>query len=81
VFNFAQTRLATSDRFSVALPAGPIVTKPKSDKHKEYARHAAHCLNMMTASKDQDARSIQREMAAEWLKLAEAILHPLAPMK
>jgi hypothetical protein len=53
----------------------------KSDKHKEYARYAAHCLNMVTVAKDQDARAIQREMAAEWLKLADAILHPLAPVK
>jgi hypothetical protein len=53
----------------------------KSDKHKEYARYAAHCLNMVTVAKDQDARAIQREMAAEWLKLADAILHPLGPVK
>ena len=45
-----------------------------NDKHKEYARYAAHCLDMVTVAADQDARSIQREMAAEWLKLADAIL-------
>jgi hypothetical protein len=47
-------------------------------KHKEYARYAVHCLKMVTAAKDRDSRSIQREMAAEWLNLADAILHPLA---
>ena len=47
-------------------------------KQKEYARYAVHCLKMVTAAKDQDSRSIQREMAAEWLNLADAILHPLA---
>jgi hypothetical protein len=26
----------------------------KHDKHKEYSRYAAHCLNMITAAKDQD---------------------------
>ena len=52
---------------------------PKNDKHKDYTRYAEHCLNMVTAAKDQDSRSIQREMAAEWLKLADAILHPLKP--
>jgi hypothetical protein len=26
-------------------------------------------------------RSIQREMAAEWIKLADAILQPLVPTK
>jgi hypothetical protein len=53
----------------------------KNDKHKEYARYAAHCLEMTGAGIDQEARSIQREMAAEWLKLADAIIHPLGPMK
>jgi hypothetical protein len=49
---------------------------PKSDKHKEYARYAAHCLTMVTAAKDQDSRVIQREMAAEWLRLADAVRRP-----
>ena len=48
-----------------------------NDKHKEYARYAAHCLHMVTAAKDQHERAIQREMAAEWLRLADAVLHPL----
>jgi hypothetical protein len=54
---------------------------PKNDKHKEYARYAAHCLQMVTAAKDQETRSIQREMAAEWLRLADATLQPPTPMK
>ncbi len=48
-----------------------------NEKHKEYARYAAHCLHMVTIAKNQDDRAIQREMAAEWLKLADAVLHPL----
>jgi len=52
---------------------------PKNDKHKDYARYAAHCLDMVTTTRDQDNRAIQREMAAEWLKLADAIIHPLKP--
>jgi len=46
---------------------------PKDDKRKEYARYALYCLNMVAAVADQDSRSIQREMAAEWLKLAESV--------
>jgi hypothetical protein len=53
------------------------VTIPKTDKHKEYARYAAHCLAMVTATRDQDARALNREMAAEWLRLADAVRHPL----
>ncbi len=50
---------------------------PKNYKHKEYARYAAHCLQMVTAAGDQESRSIQREMAAEWLRLADAARRPL----
>ena len=53
----------------------------RSDKHKEYARYAAHCLSMVTEAKDQNSRAIQREMAAEWIKLADAILQPPKPAK
>ena len=42
----------------------------KNNKHKEYTRFAAHCLEMVTIARDQESRSIQREMAAEWLALA-----------
>ena len=47
------------------------MTISKHDKHKEYARYARCCLGMTGAAKDHDARTILREMAAEWLKLAE----------
>jgi hypothetical protein len=47
---------------------------PKKNRHKEYAHYAEYCLHMVTAAKDQAARSIQREMAAEWLRLADAEL-------
>jgi hypothetical protein len=49
----------------------------KSDKHKDYARYAECCLQMVTEATDQEARGLQREMAAEWLRLADAIRHPL----
>jgi hypothetical protein len=54
---------------------------PKNDKHKEYARYANHCLEMVSVAGDRDARAIQREVAAEWLRLAETILRPLAQLK
>jgi hypothetical protein len=58
-----------------------IVPVPESDKHKDYVRYAEHCLNIVTATTDQGSRSLQREMAAEWLRLADTIRHPLKPMK
>jgi hypothetical protein len=53
------------------------MTGPEKAKHKLYAHYAAHCLHMVTAARDQDSRAIQREMAAEWLKLADDARHPL----
>ena len=50
---------------------------PKTNKPKEYARYAAHCLDMVVEIKGQEARSLNREMAAEWLRLADAVRHPL----
>ena len=52
----------------------------KDDKHKSYTRYAEHCLTMVTTTSDQDARNMNREMAAEWLKLADGLLHPLKRM-
>jgi hypothetical protein len=54
---------------------------PKKSKHKEYARYAEHCLQMVPKAADQKYRAIQREMAAEWLKLADGVLQPLKRQK
>ena len=48
------------------------MTKSNREKHKEYARYAAHCLNVLTTIKDEETHTIQREMAAEWTRLADA---------
>ena len=53
-----------------------IMTRPKNDKYKDYVRYAENCLNMVAGTTDQELRSIQREMAAEWLRLADAIRRP-----
>jgi hypothetical protein len=52
-----------------------------NDKHKEYARYAVHCLEMVPRAPTQEYQAIQREMAAEWIKLADAVLHPLKRME
>jgi hypothetical protein len=52
---------------------------PKNSKLKDYVRYAGHCLQMVTTAKDQEARFIQREMAAEWLRLADEIADKRAP--
>ena len=45
----------------------------QNNKHKEYTRFASECLEMVAVTTDQESRSIQREMAAEWLRLADAV--------
>ena len=65
----------------MAFPTSYKYAIPTSYKYKEYARYAAHCLNMVAATKDQESRAINREMAAEWLKLADADRHLRAPRK
>jgi hypothetical protein len=44
---------------------------PTANKYKEYVLYAEHCLAMAKVAPSKEARIIQREMAAEWLKLAE----------
>jgi hypothetical protein len=56
------------------------MTVPKNDKHKDYTRYAEHCLDLVPSAADQDSRAINREMATEWLKLTDAVLHPLKPI-
>jgi hypothetical protein len=48
---------------------------PKNNTHENYVRYAEHCLKMVPLAPDQEYRNVQREMAAEWLKLADAALH------
>ena len=76
VVNFAQTHSWRVPQIWRRRQRGTIMATPKIDRHKDYARYAEHCLNMVTAAKDQESRAIQREMAAEWLRLADAIRRP-----
>jgi len=54
---------------------------PDKDKHKEYSLYAVTCLQMLIAVPDQEARDIQSKMAAEWIRLADAIVDLSKPMK
>jgi hypothetical protein len=47
------------------------MANPKYDNRKDYPSYAEKCLEMATIAPERQARMIQREMAAEWLKLAE----------
>jgi hypothetical protein len=45
----------------------------KNDKYEEYTQYAEHCVKMVMVSTDRKSRIIQREMAAEWIRLADAV--------
>jgi hypothetical protein len=77
VVAFEQTSPATPLRFAslrITLRGGIMAVPPKA-KYKEYCQYAAHCLKIVPAITDQEYRAVQREMAAEWLKLANTVLH------
>ncbi len=74
VINFEQTWVF--ERRKLVWRRGGIMAIPKDENYKEYARNAAHCLNMLTVIKDPASRAIQREMAAEWMRLADVARRP-----
>ena len=41
------------------------------DKREQYVTYATHCLQLAKVAADKASRVILREMAAEWLNLAE----------
>ena len=76
--NFAQTHPGKICRLFLLIPgavdfcAGGFMAILNKDKHTEYIRFATHCLEMVARTRDQATRGVQREMAAEWLRLADA---------
>jgi hypothetical protein len=52
------------------------MTLPKNDKFKDYTRYAEHCLNLAAETTNQESRSLRRDMAAEWLRLADVVRRP-----
>ena len=51
------------------------MTITKSDNHKIYMHYAKHCLEMALKAPDLESRIIEREMVAEWLRLADIVHH------
>jgi hypothetical protein len=46
----------------------------QTDKQQEYGEYAEHCLHTVRMMPNREARDLQRRMAAEWLRFAEALL-------
>jgi hypothetical protein len=54
--------------------AQTTVMTDQADKQHEYGEYAEHCLHTMRMMPNREARDLQRRMAAEWLKFADALL-------
>jgi hypothetical protein len=50
---------------------GGIMVVRKPGKYEEYRLYAEHCLKLVRIATNRDSRVIQRQMAAEWFKLAD----------
>jgi hypothetical protein len=53
---------------------GDTLGNGNADKAAEYTRYAEHCVEMAKILRDREDRSLHREMAAEWLKLAQRLI-------
>ena len=51
-----------------------VMQNPKPAKAEEYVEYANHCLILASATTNNETRLLLRQMAAEWLELAEAAL-------
>jgi hypothetical protein len=45
----------------------------QTEKQYEYGEYAEHCLHTVRLMPNREARDLQRRMAAEWLKFADAL--------
>jgi len=50
-----------------------IMAVRKGGRSEEYLRYGKHCLELVRIATSRQSRVIQREMAAEWLKLADML--------
>lgn len=48
---------------------------PTIEKREEYVSYAEHCVKLAKQVTDRESRRILREMAAEWLRLADTADH------
>jgi hypothetical protein len=64
--------LSQRSRFGLKAKEPHRMTEQSIDDRERYVGYATHCLLLAKATADRASRAILKEMAAEWLKLAEA---------
>lgn len=58
--------------------AGKIVAISPADKANEYIGYMEHCLTIARSLPDRKDRIVHREMAAEWVRLAQMMTEDAA---
>jgi len=53
----------------------------ETSKYEEYRFYAEHCLELVRIATNRKSRIIQRQMAAEWFKLADMFSAAEQPAK
>ena len=48
-----------------------MIKTPKDEEQEDYALYAKYCLELLERTPNQDLRILLRQMAAEWIVLAE----------
>jgi hypothetical protein len=62
VVNFDQTSLSAAPQISACISVvlwEEVTVAPNNDKHKEYARYAVHCLDIVPAITDREYPTVQ----------------------
>jgi hypothetical protein len=59
--------IAALDRFIL----GGKMAVREPGKYQKYLHYAEHCLKLVRIATSRKTRTVQREMAAEWFKLAD----------
>jgi hypothetical protein len=67
-----EIRLAQALAARKAKGCETVMADRSIDDRERYVGYATHCLQLAKVTTDQVSRALLKEMAAEWLKLAEA---------
>ena len=66
--------LGSAGEFILRIIQGDMVAISKADKADEYVRYADHCTKTARIIPERESRILHREMAAEWIKLAQGMV-------
>lgn len=80
MFNFEQCRPLTHFRYLArgSTDGRDTLAITNADKAAEYMRYAEHCVKTARILRGQEDRNLHREMAGEWMQLAQRLVEDAA---